>query len=123
MRRTPSIVAPHKRPGRRAGFATGCAIALLLFVCGSAIAMPPAAQASAAPNPSTVADDPDRALALPDELRARLHGEVLSGATSPGQRFEALVRFVHGPEAWACATTTRPRCRWPKPTPRGARTA
>lgn len=98
MRRTPSIVAPHRRPGRRAGFATGCAIALLLFVCGSAIAMPPAAQASVAPDPSTVGDDPDRVLALPDELRARLHDEVLAGATSPGQRFEALVRFVHAPE-------------------------
>lgn len=104
MRRTPSIAAPRKRPGRRPGLAALCATALFILLC--AIPCPPAiaakttAQATIAPPAERIADidDPDRALAVPDALRTRLHDEVLAGATSPGRRFEALVRFVHAPE-------------------------
>jgi tetratricopeptide (TPR) repeat protein len=111
MRRTPSIVAPRMRPDRRASLAASCAGArfiglfslfslFAILPCLPAIAAPSTAQAAAASPTENIAaiDDPEHALALPAELRARLQSEVLAGATSPGRRFEALVRFVHAPE-------------------------
>jgi Flp pilus assembly protein TadD len=45
--------------------------------------------------------DPGHVMALPPALRARLQAEVLDGATTEGERFERLVRFVRDPQGLA----------------------
>src|SRR5262245_1139292 len=51
-----------------------------------------------APDPVTVAVAPDQVMALPPELRDRLHRDVLAGTPSQSQRLERIAHFMFDPQ-------------------------
>lgn len=68
----------------------------LLFLA-LVLALPVRAQSGPGPLPQAV--DPGEVMALPAEVRARFHDEVLAQVRSPSERLARTVRFIEAPDA------------------------
>jgi tetratricopeptide (TPR) repeat protein len=101
----PRLPETNARPWLRKLSAAAMAFAMAFCLPASAL------RAGDGASPQTVspqaasahapADDPEHVMDLPLALRTRLQAEVIDGATSEGERFERLIRFVRDPQGLA----------------------